>query len=163
MIGAPEVLILDEPTSGLDPGARRRLWGLLRALARERAVVASTHIPEEAEEHADTVYIFHRGRVAASGRPGDLIARHAPLSRIVVRGALPRVPGEVDGARLLASSGEEASYAARDPDRVLPRLVEALLSAGARLQSVEVRRPGLAEVFLTLTGESPYGPAGGGG
>jgi ABC-type multidrug transport system ATPase subunit len=130
LIGDPEVVILDEPTSGLDPAARRRLWGLLGRLAKDRAVVASTHIPEEAEEHADIVYIFHRGRVAARGRPGELVERHAPLSRIVVRGARITAPREVGGARLLAASEEEASYAAHDPDRALPRLVEALLSGG---------------------------------
>ena len=163
LMGEPEVLILDEPTSGLDPAARARLWELLRRLARERAVIASTHIPEEAEEHADTVYIFHRGRVAASGRPGDLVRRHAPKARIVVEGSRLSSPPTVEGATLLAASETQASYATSDPDTVLPRLVEALLAGGARVVKVEVRRPGLAEVFLALTGETPYEEVVGGG
>jgi len=162
LMGDPEVLVLDEPTSGLDPGARLHLWRLLRRLAGERAVVVSTHIPAEAEEHADRVYIFHRGRVIAEGPPASLIERHAPRARIVAEGSMPERPPSVAGAVLVEWNPGRAVYATSDPDGALPALVEGLLAAGARLERVEVRRPGLAEVYLALTGEAPAGVSGGG-
>ncbi|MCE4624248.1 MAG: ABC transporter ATP-binding protein [Desulfurococcales archaeon] len=152
LIGDPEVLILDEPTSGLDPGARRGFWELVERLARDKVVIASTHIAEEAEKHADKVIIFHRGRIVAEGRPDELIERHAPLARIVVKGDL-RAPVEVEGATLLSSSPEEQAYTTRSPETVLPRLIEKLIEGGSRIESVEVRKPGLEEVYLRLTGE----------
>ena len=160
LMGDPDVLVLDEPTSGLDPGARRELWGLLERLARDRILLASTHIAREAEEHADQVLIFHRGRIVASGDPASLIERHAPMSRIVVEGSLPDRPARVEGATPVRAGGERHEYASRAPDRVLPRLVEALAAAG-RVERVEVRRPGLEEVYLALTGELLGGEAGG--
>ena len=36
----------------------------------------------------------------------------------------------------------------------MPDLLRALDTAGARLESIEVRRPSLDDVFLTMTGRS---------
>ncbi len=147
----PEVLILDEPTSGLDPQARRGLWGLVRNLAGDRCVLASTHIAEDAEEHADTVIVFHKGRIAAMGSPRELLEKYAPESIIIVRGRLVSHP-RVMGASLVEGGGSQARYATRDPNVVLPRLIEAYVSSGSFIESVEIRRPGLDEVYFVLTG-----------
>ena len=160
-MGDPEVLVLDEPTSGLDPGARLELWRLLQSLAGDRVLLVSTHIPEEAEEHADTVLVFHRGRIVAQGAPGELIKRYAPKARVVVRGRLPGEPSRVPGAHPSRVGVEEHVYASDDPDHVLPRLLEDLVARGGRVEAVEVRKPGLGEVYLSLTGEALWGGGGG--
>ncbi len=162
LMGDPEVLVLDEPTSGLDPAARLQFWRLLRRLARDRCVLVSTHIPSEAEEHADTVLVFHRGRVVAAGPPRRLIEEHAPLPVIVVEGRLPPEPLRVPGAKIAQWGPGAARVQARDPESLLPRLVEALAGLGARVERVEVRRPGLGEVYLALTGEAIGGGGGAG-
>lgn len=75
------VLFLDEPTAGLDPGARRELWEEVRSLGREGCLVfLTTHSFEEAEAVADVVGIMSGGRLAASGRPGELAASLGALS-----------------------------------------------------------------------------------
>lgn len=157
LMGDPRVLILDEPTSGLDPRGRSAFWSIVKRLSRDRAVIASTHIPEEAEEAGDVVYIFYRGRVAAHGPPHELIRRHAPKARIVVYGRrLSRAP-RVEGAVLVSAGEEQAVYATGDPGEVLPRIVEALVEAEVIVERVEVRKPGLAEVYMAVTGvEAPH-------
>ena len=163
LMGDPEVLILDEPTSGLDPGGRREFWKLLKGLAREKVVIVSTHIPEEAEENADTVHIFHRGRIAASGSPQDLINRYARHSRIIVSGeGLSKSP-LMPGLELVSAREDRVIYLSEDPETLLPRLIEALLQRGAMIERVEVRKPGLAEVYFAVTGEAvtPQGGVGG--
>ena len=45
----PEVLILDEPTDGLDPNQKHEVRALIRNLARDKAIIISTHILEEDE------------------------------------------------------------------------------------------------------------------
>ncbi len=160
LMGDPEVLVLDEPTSGLDPGARRQLWNLLEDLSRDRILLASTHIASEAEEHAGQVLIFHRGRIVASGDPASLVERYAPVSRVIIEGDLPGEPAMVEGAEAVRADSRRHIYASRAPDRVLPVLVETLARSG-RVERVEVRRPGLEEVYLALTGEVLGGEAGG--
>ncbi len=152
LMGDPRVLLLDEPTSGLDPAGRDQLWRLLRSLARERAVIVSTHDPEEAEEYGDVVLIFHKGRIAAMGPPGELVRRHAPEAAIVVEGRIPEAV-EVEGASLSSHTREYARYLTGDPEHVLPRLVEALVSRGAVVERISLAKPGLREVYYRVTGE----------
>lgn len=79
LLGDPEVLLLDEPTTGLDPAAREEFWDLLRSFVensaikegadqsapkKNRAVVVTTHLMEEAERCDDLIFIS-QGQVAA--------------------------------------------------------------------------------------------------
>jgi energy-coupling factor transport system ATP-binding protein len=71
----PLVLALDEPTLGLGHGMKERLAAILHSLAAmDRAIVVVTHDVEFAAAHADRVVVLSRGRVAADGSPGDVLA-----------------------------------------------------------------------------------------
>jgi ABC-2 type transport system ATP-binding protein len=69
----PKVLVVDEPMVGLDPRAARIVKDLLRARAAEGAsVFMSTHTLSVAEEVADRIGIFDRGRLRFLGTVDDL-------------------------------------------------------------------------------------------
>src|SRR5262245_32166988 len=89
----PAVLFLDEPTSGVDPIARRQFWDVIRQLAdRGTTVFVSTHYMEEAE-YCDRLAFMNRGRVVASGTPGELRARMSePILRVDTDDAPRAVP-----------------------------------------------------------------------
>jgi ABC-2 type transport system ATP-binding protein len=72
LLAEPPILILDEPTVGLDPNQIRDTHALIRTLARERAVLLSTHILSDVEALAGRVVILDRGRVRADGTPAAL-------------------------------------------------------------------------------------------
>ncbi len=59
----PDVIFLDEPTDGLDPEQRARTHEEIRALARESAVVLSTHDLDEAAQVCSRLLVLDRGRV----------------------------------------------------------------------------------------------------
>jgi ABC-2 type transport system ATP-binding protein len=72
----PEVFVIDEPMVGLDPHHARVVKDTLRERARRgMTVFLSTHQVSVAEEMADRVGIFHRGKVVAVGTAGELRAR----------------------------------------------------------------------------------------
>jgi ABC-2 type transport system ATP-binding protein len=75
LLARPPILILDEPTVGLDPNQIRDTHALIRELARERAVLLSTHILSDVEALADRVVILDRGRVKAADTPAALRER----------------------------------------------------------------------------------------
>ena len=75
MIHDPEVLILDEPTDGLDPNQKVLVQDLLANLSRERCVILSTHILDEAEKVCNRAVIISEGRIVADSTPGELAAR----------------------------------------------------------------------------------------
>jgi ABC-2 type transport system ATP-binding protein len=71
----PPVLVLDEPTDGLDPNQKNEVRALIKSMAREKAVILSTHILEEVDAICTRVIIISRGRVVADETPAQLHAR----------------------------------------------------------------------------------------
>jgi ABC-2 type transport system ATP-binding protein len=134
LVGDPELLFLDEPTTGFDPGARRRAWETIRSLRTlGKTILLTTHYLEEAERLCDRVAVLSQGQIAALGRPGELT------------GALP--PTEIRYRR----NGQEVVLRTEEPTRVLHELTAEALAAGTELEGLEVRRPSLEEVYLSLT------------
>ena len=72
----PKVLFLDEPTIGLDPQTRHRIWTLIGQLQAQHQTTffMTTHSMEEAER-CDRVAILDQGRLLASGKPSEMVAR----------------------------------------------------------------------------------------
>lgn len=83
----PPVLVLDEPTDGLDPNQKHEVRGLIQAMARDKAIIISTHILEEVEAVCSRAIVIARGRIVAEGRPegsagwriGDILAAPGKL------------------------------------------------------------------------------------
>jgi ABC-2 type transport system ATP-binding protein len=138
LAGDPELVFLDEPTTGFDPEARRRAWETIRSL-RElgKTILFTTHYLDEAERLCDRVAVLRDGQIAALGKPRELEGA----------GALP--PTEIRYRR----NGEEVVMRTEDPTRTLHELTAQALADGRELEALEVRRPSLEEVYLSLTRE----------
>lgn len=68
----PPVLVLDEPTDGLDPHQKQAVRALISRMAREKAILISTHTLEEVPAMCNRVLIVDRGRIVADGTPDSL-------------------------------------------------------------------------------------------
>jgi ABC-2 type transport system ATP-binding protein len=77
LVGDPRILIVDEPTAGLDPEERIRFRNLLVGLARNRAVILSTHIVEDIGQTCRDMAVLSRGRLLFRGSPQELTAAAA--------------------------------------------------------------------------------------
>ena len=67
------VILLDEPGLSLDPDWRRALQGELRRVAHEgTAVLVSTHLLGEWDDHADRCLVLENGRVGRELPPARL-------------------------------------------------------------------------------------------
>jgi len=76
LVGRPRLVVLDELTTGLDPAARRESWRLVEELRDGGVtVLLVTHYADEAERLCDRVALIQAGRLAACGRPAELIAK----------------------------------------------------------------------------------------
>jgi ABC-2 type transport system ATP-binding protein len=74
LVGSPRLVVFDELTTGLDPAARRQSWQLVEELRDHGVtVLLVTHYADEAERLCDRVALIQAGRVAACGRPDELI------------------------------------------------------------------------------------------
>ncbi len=134
LAGNPELLFLDEPTTGFDPGARRAAWETIRGLrSLGKTILLTTHYLDEAEQLSDRVAVLRQGQIVALGRPAEL------------SGTLPAT--EIHYRR----DGEEVVIRTEEPTRTLHELTAQALAEGKELEGLEVRRPTLEEVYLSLT------------
>jgi len=93
----PEILILDEPTDGLDPNQKHEVRELIRRMAKDKAIVLSTHILEEVDAVCTRAMVIDRGVVVADGTPEELGARaaHHNVVRFSLRNASDAVEDEL--------------------------------------------------------------------
>ena len=74
----PEMLIADEPTSSLDVTVQRQILDIIERQQRDRAMtmLLITHDLGIVTEIADTVIVYHQGRVIEQGNKADVL--HSP-------------------------------------------------------------------------------------
>ncbi len=71
----PQVLIMDEPTDGLDPNQKHEVRTLIKEMAKNKAIIISTHILEEVDAVCNRAIIISDGRIVFSGTPLELTAK----------------------------------------------------------------------------------------
>jgi ABC-2 type transport system ATP-binding protein len=148
LVHDPQVIFLDEPTAGVDPQSRNHIFERVEQLrSLGRTVVYTTHYMEEAQRLCDRVAIMDHGKILDLDTIPELLARYG--GRAVVKGELVRppgvgvdLPGDLDGSSLRFES-----------DRPLEEIAR-LSAAGVAFQTLEVAKPDLETVFLSLTGRS---------
>jgi ABC-2 type transport system ATP-binding protein len=113
----PPVLIMDEPTDGLDPNQKHAVRALIRGMAKEKAIIISTHLLEEVDAICTRAVIIDRGRIVADGTPAQLLARSRYHNAVTI--ALPATQQGIATAQIKAL-GSVASLEAvlSDPQTV---------------------------------------------
>jgi ABC-2 type transport system ATP-binding protein len=160
LLHRPRLLLLDEPTVGVDPQSRNAILESIAALGQAgMAILYTTHYMEEAERLCQRIGIIDGGEIRAEGSPKQLVAMlgQRDTVRLTLSGdvlAATRAAGAVPGVASAASRGDDVEILADDAGRSLPRLLEAVEGAGARVRGVELVRPDLEAVFLHLTGRA---------
>jgi ABC-2 type transport system ATP-binding protein len=151
----PRVLFLDEPTVGLDPQARLGLWDILRDLRMQgRTVVMTTHYMEEADQLCDRVAIVDRGKLLACDTPSALRAQ-APGETIVEvmfdRDLAAETP-ELEGVMRTEARGPLLRAYASSAAVAIPSLLAFSDARGYTVRDIQIARPSLETLFISLTG-----------
>jgi ABC-2 type transport system ATP-binding protein len=158
LVADPPVLILDEPTVGLDPRQVAEIRDQIEEIARDKAVILSTHILSEASRLCDRVLILDRGICRADDSP-EALARalsERPRLKVVAR------PFAVARARLAAFDGLSIVVETADQSSLViepgagldaAAVVRALVEAGCAVDEIRPERMGLEEVFLELVAQ----------
>jgi ABC-2 type transport system ATP-binding protein len=160
LVHDPTLIFLDEPTTGLDPQARANLWEHIADLRSQRGatVFLTTHYLDEADALSDRIMIIDQGRIIASDTAENLKAaisgdqvdlEVADPSRLTdAASALETIADHVE------VDGQHVRGRVSRAGRAVPGLLRDLDRTGVELASIEVIRPTLDDVFLTLTGRS---------
>jgi ABC-2 type transport system ATP-binding protein len=162
LIHQPVLVFLDEPSTGLDPQSRANLWTHIRKLRDElgTTVFLTTHYMDEADSLADRILIIDQGTIVAEGTPAELKARvSGDTITLTLRSEddaarASEIAGGLEGADAPSREANIVRFHVPDGAVALPVLLGHLVKAGIEAIGVEVNRPTLDDVFLTLTGRS---------
>lgn len=155
----PEVLFLDEPTLGLDPQTRRRIWEYITKLNDEEGItmILTTHYMEEADQLCDRVGIIDRGKIISLGSPEDLKNEMGGDIVTLTMDDLDDFSEELKGLKsVLDVNKEDGKFhlTVENGERIIPRLMKLAHENGFEVESVNLRKPTLEDVFINLTGRS---------
>lgn len=150
----PRALILDEPTTGLDPAARRAFLDALTRIQKDTGmtVLMTSHIFSDGEA-ADQVAIMQDGRLLAHDSPDALTARMG-REVIVLRSAdVVKLTAALAAESLSprTTGPSELRLEDLDPAETITTVDRILNRHRALVDSLEVRRPSLEDVFVHLT------------
>jgi len=156
----PPALILDEPTDGLDPNQQREVHALIRGMARDRAIIVSTHALDEVRAACNRVAIVAHGRLRVEGTPAELEKRsryhhavsfRAPASALACE-LLARQP-EVETVEVDPVDGR-ATVFPRDGGDIFPVVVKLLEEQRVRVEELQLERGRLDDVFRRVTDDA---------
>lgn len=154
LLHTPRVLFLDEPTIGLDPQTRRTMWDYILGLREQTdiTIFMTTHYMDEAE-FCDRIAIMDHGQIVALDTPeglksqvgGDVVTVATP------DGTGPLVTFARENGLPYSQRQHEVRFEVDDGARFIPRLVR---DFPGDIESINLRRPTLDDVFLKLTGRT---------
>ncbi len=151
LMHVPKVLFLDEPTIGLDPQSREHIWEYIQKMAKENkmTIFLTTHYMEEAEFLCDRIAIIDHGKVIALDSPDKL---KKELSDDIIKIKTNKLNKKkieklkyVDSVKKING---EYLIALKDANKHLKEI----LGKVGDVESVEIKKPNLNDVFLHYTG-----------
>ena len=158
----PEILILDEPTDGLDPNQKHEVRKLINEMAKEKAIVISTHLLDEVDTVCSRALVIANGEIVADGTPADLEARSELHNAVTLRISVEQsgqgkaaiesiesvnrvVEGNTDGSSInytVYPSGGQV---------IIDEISGALRNASVEVKEIQAERGRLDEVFRRIT------------
>ncbi|MFZ9797147.1 MAG: ATP-binding cassette domain-containing protein [Candidatus Nanopelagicales bacterium] len=157
LIANPNILFLDEPTTGLDPRSRIMMWDVIKGLVSSgTTVLLTTQYLEEADQLADKIAVIDKGKVIAQGT-ADELKTQVGGERIDVVVDETKAQLAADALKNIASGpvvieGEHVQAPVTGGGVKVVDAVRALDAASIAIKEIQLRRPTLDDVFLTLTG-----------
>lgn len=158
LIAVPPIIFLDEPTTGLDPRSRLAMWEIIENLmASGTTILLTTQYLEEADKLADQIIVIDGGKIIAEGTATQLkskVGKDRLVLTLVDVDAIAQAK-KLLGKAIIATDDEEitVSLTIKDINKDVKNVLEALDKANIKVVSMEVHKPTLDDVFLSLTGK----------
>ncbi|MCC5790719.1 MAG: ATP-binding cassette domain-containing protein [Opitutales bacterium] len=157
VIHDPPVLVLDEPTDGLDPNQKQEVRKIITGMAKEKAIILSTHILEEVEALCSRLIIIDRGKILVDETPAEFRQRHEQHNRfrigiegIEISEAAAKLKKQ-DFAGSVATEGQTLLVKAPGRESIESALLKFCQQEQWSLKSFRKESGRLDEVFRQLT------------
>jgi ABC-2 type transport system ATP-binding protein len=157
LIHHPRLLVLDEPTANLDPESSRVVRDFILQFKQEgKTIFLNTHNLDEAQRICDRIGIL-KTKLLTINTPEQLeksiwgsksVIQVANISESILAAVKNLNPKD------LTMDGNKIIIEVANPLEENPDFVQAIVSAGGRIQAVTQLNPGLEETYLKIVNET---------
>lgn len=155
----PKLVIMDEPTVGIDPQSRGLVWDIINELKEKgMSIIITSHYVEEIERLSDRVLIVNSGKVIADGTVNDLIDKYCK-SRIYVIEFYTmsnQVVNEMEtvlGVESIEVNENTVKIITSKDLNIIEKLIKITSENKADIKNIDIKKPGLEDVFFYFTGK----------
>jgi ABC-2 type transport system ATP-binding protein len=159
LVHEPKILFLDEPTIGLDPQTRASIWEHIKQLNKEKkiTIILTTHYMDEADQVCDKIAIIDSGKIIAKGTPeslknsmgGDIISLACNVSKKCIESMQ-----KISWIKTIKTHDGFLDVTVEKGEEKIPELLRLMEKNGIKIDSVNLRKPSLDDVFLHYTGKT---------
>ena len=160
IVHRPKLIIMDEPTVGIDPQSRKHILDSVRKLNEEGSTILYTsHYIEEVENLCSYVAIMDHGRIIASGTKEELKMLIDTEDRLSVELDCMNYTTvnnikNIKSVKDCYSDDNKLTVVYERDSRNLSKIIDSITASGNEILSVNIEKPSLEGVFLTLTGRT---------
>jgi ABC-2 type transport system ATP-binding protein len=155
IIHKPVFIILDEPTNGLDPNQILEVRKLIKEIAKERAVLLSTHILTEVNAICDYILMIENGKLVFSGKTEEFdnyLMPNAIFVRLLEMPPVDDLMKKIEGIESVEELGGP-NYRLKfgDLNGATERIVGESIKNNWRLDEIRAEKNSLNDVFSALS------------
>lgn len=156
----PKLIIMDEPTVGIDPQSRNHILESVRKLNEMGStIIYTSHYMEEVEELCTYITIMDHGKVIAKGTKDELKSLIALEEKVTFELSgtnytiVDNIKG-LSGVKDCTIEGKSISVISQKNSKNLGKIIDSISNTDSEILSVNIDKPTLEGVFLTLTGRT---------
>ena len=156
IIHNPLFVILDDPTNGLDPNQIMEVRRLIQEIAKDRAVLISTHILPEVQAVCDYIMMIEHGQKVFEGTINAFNTYMSPSALLTIMHNAPsseelmKIEG-VERVERLTNTRIRLHF--KGDDSIIRRVVEQAVSNQWHLREISLEKESLDKVFAKLSGK----------
>lgn len=158
IVHKPKLIIMDEPTVGIDPQSRNHILNSVRKLNENGStVIYTSHYMEEIEELCTDITIMDHGKLIARGTKDELKSLVDVEEKLTVTLSnvnytmveqIKRISGVID----CVIEDRNLTVISQKGSKNLSRVIDSITNSNSEILGIDVEKPSLEGVFLTLTG-----------
>lgn len=153
IIHNPDLIVLDEPFSGLDPVNTEILKEIIIDLvSKGKYIVMSSHQMSSIEEFCTDILILNKGKTVLQGNLKE-IKESYPANRVIVN-CHSNIEEHIKVLNLKIENEKDNIYTIKiENEEVAHELLETLIKNKIKVDSFEIKRPTLNDIFIEKVGE----------
>jgi ABC-2 type transport system ATP-binding protein len=157
LIHDPEILFMDEPTANLDPASAKTVREFILSLKKEKkTIIINTHNLDEAQRICDRIGILNT-RLMAVGTPQELEGSVRGRKTVIqLRQVNESILNSLNRLKVknLVSAGNKLIIDVLNPEKENPDMIDAIVAAGGRIETVTVTSSSLEDAYMKLVKEN---------